>query len=62
MFATITFEARHWNSNAGCFIPAAWVAHVETPEGVLPKWPCGSTREEAVESVRREFGASVVIQ
>lgn len=51
----IIFEDEHWNQNAACMIPAAWVAYMTDGEETLPKWPCGDTREEAEQNVLREF-------
>ena len=51
----IGFEDNHWNENCGCMIPAAWVAWVEVDGERQPKWPCGTTRQEAVAAVLREY-------
>lgn len=56
-YVNLIFEEEHYNANAACTIPAAWVAFVETREGEsFPKWPCGDTEQEAVEYLNRELG------
>lgn len=50
----IIFEAKHWNHNCACMIPAAYTALVYIDDEAMPKWPCGDTHEEAVANVLRE--------
>jgi hypothetical protein len=58
----LTFEPRHWNRNAACFIPESWVAWILEPGAeTRQKWPCGKTEAEAKEAVKREFTNPVFI-
>jgi hypothetical protein len=56
VYYEVRFEDEHWNQNAYCTIPAAWVASVyNTPDGDVHKFSFGRTRSDAVEGVFREF-------
>lgn len=44
----VTYVERHWNVNAACMIPEAWVAVIYDPNESAPlRSPCGRTEDEA---------------
>lgn len=51
----IRHEAAHYNPVAACMIPEAYTAFIEVDGETLPKWPCGSTYDEAKANVLREY-------
>lgn len=58
----LIFEPRHYNRNCGCMIPEAWSAFMYDEDGNSQgKWPCGSTRKEAEDNVRREYPEALLI-
>ena len=54
----IRHEAAHYNPTAGCNIPEAYTAFITVDGVTLPKWPCGSTYDEAKANVLREYPAA----
>ncbi len=50
---------RHWNESTGCFIPAAWVAHVDTGDTFTAK-AMADSREDAVEVAKREWPGLII--
>ena len=52
----VVHAPEHWNQNAGCMIPEAWEALVDTDDGVCRVF--GHTRAEALASARTEFPES----
>ncbi len=57
----IIFEPKHWNRNCACMIPEAWTAFIVSEDGGgHSKWPCGTTRDEAIANVKREYPDAVI--
>ena len=58
--ADIIHEPGHFNSNCACFIPSAWSALICIDGDQQPKFPCGSTRDEAIDNVLREYPDALI--
>ena len=55
MYYSIKFEDRHWNHNAACFIPAAWVAFIEDENTGHILRVHAATERDCIAAVKTEY-------